>query len=257
MTPPAMNSLSDEDVGRLFGVLLAELRTLPLTKARSAVAAAGITGINAPAQYWDPFHTGVERVFDQLGPESRLAALRILADQFADRENVRSLFAQHGYEYLEGTVVQTGLLDQREARFLPPSSASELAKAMKRLVDGDETGAITAACGAVDTLMQQLYAAHGLGDPANVAFAAKVNTAAQRIRIFEDMTDELTSLGIKCADADGIVTDMRKGTNYAAQMLQTLRRTMGDVHGSKPALQRAAYDAIKWASAICGLFEGR
>ena len=103
---------------------------------------------------------------------------------------------------------------------------------MKRLVDGDETGAITAACGAVDTLMQQLYAAHGLGDPANVAFAAKVNTAAQRIRIFEDMTDELTSLGIKCADADGIVTDMRKGTNHAAQMLQTSRRTMGDVHGS-------------------------
>jgi hypothetical protein len=89
-----MNSLSDEDVSRLFGVLLAELRTLSLTKARSAVAAAGITGINAPAQYWDPFHTGVERVFYQLGPESRLAALRILADQFADRENVRSLFAR-------------------------------------------------------------------------------------------------------------------------------------------------------------------
>lgn len=253
MTPPAMNSLSDEDIGRLFGVLLAELRTLSRTEARSAVAAAGITGINAPAQYWDPFLAGVERVFYQLGPESRLAALHILAD----RENARSLFAQHGYEYLDGTFVQTGLLDQREARFLPQSSASELAKAMKRLVDGDETGAITAACGAVDTLMQQLYAAHGLGDPANVAFAAKVNTTAQRLRIFEDMTDELTSLGIKSADADGIVTDMRKGTNNAAQMLQTLRRTMGDVHGSKPALRRAAYDAIKWASAICGLFEGR
>lgn len=95
-----MNSLSDEDVGRLFGVLLAELRTLSFTKARSAVAAAGITGINAPTQYWDPFLAGVEKVFYQLGPESRLAALHILADQFADRENVRSLFAQHGYEYL-------------------------------------------------------------------------------------------------------------------------------------------------------------
>lgn len=128
---------------------------------------------------------------------------------------------------------------------------------MKRLVDGDETGAITAACGAVDTLMQQLYIAHGLGDPANVAFAAKVNTAAQRLLIFEDMRGELTSLGMRTTDADSIVTDMRKSTSHAAQMLQTLRRTMGDVHGSKPALRRMAYDATKWASAICGLFEGR
>ena len=42
-----MNSLSDEDVSRLFGVLLAELRTLSLTKARSAVAARWIGEMSA------------------------------------------------------------------------------------------------------------------------------------------------------------------------------------------------------------------
>ena len=92
MTPPAMNSLSDEDVGRLFGVLLAELRTLSLTKARSAVAAAGITGINAPTQYWDPFLAGVEKVFYQLGPESRLAALHILMSAVCSRSMAMNIW---------------------------------------------------------------------------------------------------------------------------------------------------------------------
>ena len=257
MTRAGADRPSDESVGRLFGVVLAELRSLSLTKARTVVAAAGITGVNAPTQYWDPFLAGVEQAFYRMEPDGRLAALRIMASRLSCSQQVRDLFALHGFEYVNGSFVQTALLDQREAKYLQPSSASELAKAMKRLVEGDETGAITSACGAVDVLMQQIYAAHSLGDPAQAAFAAKVTTAAHRLNIFEEMTTELVALGMTSVDAESIVTDMRKGTNHAAQMLQTLRRTMGDVHGSKPALRRVAYDAIKWASAICGLFEGR
>jgi hypothetical protein len=65
--------------------------------------------------------------------------LRILGDRLSDNERVKALLAQHGFEYVDGAFVPTAILDQREARYLPPSSASELAKAMKRLVDGDET----------------------------------------------------------------------------------------------------------------------
>jgi hypothetical protein len=70
------------------------------------------------------------------------------------------------------------------------------------------------------------------------------------------MADELAALGVKGDDINSVVMEMQKATNHAAQMLQTLRRSMGDVHGSKPALRRTAYDTVKWASAICGLFEG-
>jgi hypothetical protein len=251
-----MKSLSEEEIGRLFSVLLSELPALSFTEARKAIGAAGISDVSSP-QYWTPFINAVDSRFRQLTPEGRRAAVRILADRLASRESVRTLFAQHGFEYVDGTFVPAALLDQREARYLPASSASELAKAMKRLVDGDETGAITSACGAVDTLMQQLYVKHGLGDPADFAFAAKINTAANYLRIFEDAKDELTSLGMKGSDADALVTDMRKAMNHAAQMLQMLRKAMGDVHGSKPALRQMAYGAIKWSSAICGLFEGR
>ena len=249
--------LTEQQIQRLFGVLLAALRSLSLKDARTAVAASGITGINAPNQYWDSFLAGVERVFGQLEPEAQLTALRILANQFHSNEDVRSLFMQHGFQYLDGAFIPIGLLDQREAKYLPQSSAIELAKATKRLVDGDETGAITAACGAVDALMQKHYVEHALGDPGKVGFAAKVGAALLHLRVFESMNEDFTALGMKSEDASRIVTEMHSATNHASEMLQTLRRTMGDVHGSKAALTYAAYDAIKWASAICGLFEGR
>jgi hypothetical protein len=44
---------------------------------------------------------------------------------------------------------------------------------------------------------------------------------------------------------------MRETTKHAAEALQVIRRTIGDVHGTKPAYSRIAYDSIKWASAIC------
>lgn len=172
--PDSPPSLTEQEVRRLFGVTLSELReSMSLTDARSAVAAAGITDINAPKQYWDPFLAAVDTAFNQLEPAAKLAALRVLASRLSDNQNVRTLFVQHGFEYVDGTFVPVNLLDQREARYLPPSSASELARAMKRLVDGDESGAITAACGAVDLLMQHLYTTHGLGDPALVALRRK------------------------------------------------------------------------------------
>ena len=250
--------LSEEEIGRLFGVLLSQLKSqLSLTDARTAVAEAGITGLGASRQYWDPFICAVDAKFHELSSDAQLAAIRVLADRFSNIEQVRLLFAQHGYDYIGGTFVPVAFLDQREARHLPLSSSSELARAMKRLVDGDETGAITSACGAVDTLMQQLYADHNLGDPGQVAFAAKVNTTVLKLGIFDEMKSDLIALGITSEKAEKIVTEMRKATNHAAQVLQALRTSMGDVHGSKPALRRTAYDVVKWASAICGLFEGR
>ena len=71
------------------------------------------------------------------------------------------------------------------------------------------------------------------------------------------MKEKYIELGMSEADAISITDNIKSATNNAAQALQVLRRTMGDVHGSRPALRQTAYDAIKWASAICGLFEGR
>lgn len=43
------------------------------------------------------------------------------------------------------------------------------------------------------------------------------------------MKDKLLARGIESEAAERIVADMRNATNHAAQVLQTLRKTMGDV----------------------------
>lgn len=75
--------------------------------------------------------------------------------------------------------------------------------------------------------------------------------------MFDDIKADLVGLGVPGADAAKITEEWQKATNHAATMLQTLRSKMGDVHGTKSTLRRAAYDAVKWASAICGLLDRR
>ena len=144
-------------------------------------------------------------------------------------------------------------LDAREARFLPRSAANELGRATSRLIDGDYSGAITSACGAVDLATQAIYANHGLGNPGTASFQTKVNTALKRLDVFEEMTTEFVNVGMDSEDASAVVDHLKKASNHAAHALQVLRHAMGDTHGSKPALRQTAYDAVKWSSAICGL----
>ncbi len=73
------------------------------------------------------------------------------------------------------------------------------------------------------------------------------------MRAFDAMAEQFRSMGVEAAAAKELAEEFQQATNHASQALQVLRRVMGDVHGSRPALQSAAYDAIKWASAICAL----
>src|ERR1035441_4373977 len=132
----------------------------------------------------------------------------------------------------------------------------EISDGFGRLADGDESGAITKVCGAVDTLTQALYANHGDWGPVPNSFQTRVNISLKKLNVFETMKHEFIELGITEGDAKTIVEEIRQAMNHAAQALQVIRRTMGDVHGTRRALRKTAYDSIKWASAICGLLEG-
>jgi hypothetical protein len=233
------------------------------------VAAAGInvTRITAKAEARSGLGSraevmpAVDRLFGEMAPSAQLVTLRILAERLIGKnenlaKSVQEILGRHGYQYING-FVPVNLLDAREAQFLPASASGELARATARLIDGDYSGAITSACGAVDLVTQQIYQNYSLGDPGKVGYQTKVNTALKQLHVFEDMKQDFKDLGMKQDDASSIVNDLREATNNAAQALQVLRRAMGDVHGSKPALRKTVYDAIKWSSAICGLFEGK
>jgi ribosomal protein L12E/L44/L45/RPP1/RPP2 len=262
--------LSPEEITRLYGALRSELNKLSVQDIRNTVAAAGIdvSQITAKAEARSGLGSraevmpAVDRLFGELSPEAKLTALQILAERLVSKNpdlaaSVQAILGRHGYQFISESFVPVGLLDSRESGFLPQTAASELARATARLMDGDESGAITAACGAVDLVTQAIYRKHDIGDSGPVSFQAKVNTVLKTLNVFEEMHAEFVALGMSSKDADELVEHFRSATNHAAQLLQVLRRTMGDVHGSRPALRRTAYDAIKWGSAICALLEGR
>jgi len=252
----------------MFGALRSELNKLSVQDIRNTVAAAGFDvslitakseariGLGSRAEVMP----AVDRLFGRMSDSAQETALCVIAERLIGGNHeldssTQAILGRHGFLFVGGQFVPVSDLDAQEARFIPPSAATEVARAMARLIDGDFSGAVTSACGAVDLVTQTIYEKHGLGDPAGVSFQAKVNTALQRQQVFESMNQEFVDLGMKTVDASELVDNMRKATNHAAQALQILRRAMGDTHGSKPALRQTAYDVVKWSSAICGLLE--
>ena len=75
---------------------------------------------------------------------------------------------------------------------------------MSRLVDGDESGAVTSACGAVDVVTQNIYEREGLGDPGRASFSTKVNTSFAHLQTGENLKAELIDLGINPDDAAAV-----------------------------------------------------
>jgi len=263
-------ALAQDEITRLYGALRSELNKLSVQNIRNTVAAAGIDVSRIPSR--SEARTGlgsraevmpvIDKLFGELDERSKETALCIIAERLIGEnkelaESVQAILGKHGYQFIDGSFVPVEILDQREFKFLPTDSATELARATSRLMNGDYSGAITAACGAVDKLMQNIYQEHDIGNPGKVSFQAKVNTAANRLRIFEKMKQRFLELGLSEEDSSKLAEEIKKAINHATQALQILRRAMGDTHGSKPALRQIAYDSIKWASAICSIFENQ
>lgn len=261
--------MTQDEATLLGNAILAELtNSLSIPQIRLAAAASGIDASRIPARSEAQGGSGSRaevapallQLYADLPLERKERALPILADRVMAagdraRDRLTYLLGQHGYQFYNGALVQAGVLDVREAQHLPQTATSELAKAISRLADNDESGAITAACGAVDATTTALYEKHNLGD-AGASFQTKVNTAISRLGIITKLERELTEIGVKPGDAHKIAEEVHEATKHAAEALQVIRRASGDVHGTKPTYTRIVYDAIKWSSAICGLLEG-
>jgi hypothetical protein len=186
-------------------------------------------------------------------------ALDIIASRLSARrpEQVTRILEVHGYALAQGHVVAALPLQAEETQFIPNVAHADLQNALNRLRGEGESGAISAACGAVDSVTSHLYVKYGLGDPGKASFSSKVNTAAQKLGVFDDMQKEFVAIGIDAKEASEARAHFEAAINGAAQALQIVRKRMGDVHGSRPALRSTAYDSIKFAAAICALFENK
>jgi hypothetical protein len=255
--------MTEEEATLLGNVIISEVvDRLSIPQIRLAAAAAGVDASKIPAQSEARGGSGSRaevapallRLYGALPLERKERALPILAER-VQGDGLTRLLGRHGYQFSMGALVQVGVLDPRESQHLPQTATSELAKAISRLAGNDESGAITAACGAVDATTTALFEKHNLGDP-GVSFQAKVNTVIDRLGIIAKLENELREVGVRPDDARRIAQEVHEATKHAAEALQVIRRTVGDVHGTKPTYTRIVYDTIKWASAICALFEG-
>ena len=148
--------LTDNEIRRLYGALRSELNHLSVQNIRNTVAAAGIDVTRIPSTSEARSGLGsraevmptIDKLFGELYRDAQETVLCIIAERLIGKslqlaESVQTILGKHGYQFIDGSFVPISVLDERESKFLPTSSATEIARATSRLVEGDYSGAIT------------------------------------------------------------------------------------------------------------------
>lgn len=157
---------------------------------------------------------------------------------------------------IEGTsVLPIEVLDPSELLEIPDESRTDLIKAAERYMNGDLSGAMSAACGAVDSATSRFYTQHNLGDPGDDSFQKKVKVTLKQCSVMQRMVPDLLELGWDPKEAELLRTNLEGAFNQGAYVMQSLRSGMGDVHGTKPVLRPLVFDSIKWATLILRLLQ--
>ena len=125
-------SLQPGQLRRLFAALSSEVQKhFGITAAARVLRAAGFSSTGV--QHWQPLMRSVEIQFEQFSFEDQVRTVRILAERLLEQtyladvqESVKSLLADHGFQFVGGAFVPISLFDERELRFLPEAAVGEI-----------------------------------------------------------------------------------------------------------------------------------
>ena len=201
----------------------------------------------------------IQQEYNMLPPKDkklfRLNVSREISRRGPDhRERINELLNRVGWALIGEELVTLQLFDPADLSNLPPVAHDDLVKAADR-VWSDPTGAISAACGAVDSVTAEIYEDHALGDVRNVSFQKRVGTSLRETGSLDRLKEDLMSMGWATKKAERLCQNLKKVINQAAYVMQALRTEMGDVHGSKPTLGILVFDSVRWAMSICSLLQ--
>jgi len=177
----------------------------------------------------------------------RITTEEMLRRQPGIEADLREFLERLGWTLHEGHLVEVAVLDISDLPELPPDAHGDLLKAATRLRDGDLSGAVSAACAAVDAVTSSIYESNNLGDPGAASFQEKVSQSLKALNTLGEIERQLVEVGWGQRDANALAQNVRGSLNHAAFVLQSLRSKMGDVHGTKPILRPLVFDSIKWA----------
>jgi hypothetical protein len=200
--------------------------------------------------------TAIDRGYGNLTDDRKKHFISVVVEEILRRnqnleDELIGYLNRLGLTITNGTVVPIKLLDHTELAELPEETHKDLVKAGQRFRDGDLSGAVSSACGAVDNVISQIYSEGGLGDVVGKAsFQERCRVAINKRKVISQMEKQLRELGWD----DSIITPFKKNfegaLNQAAYVMQTLRSKMSDVHGTKPVLKPLVFDSIKWAELL-------
>ncbi|MHC5349082.1 hypothetical protein [Metapseudomonas furukawaii] len=196
--------------------------------------------------------TAIDDVLGKMNEEERRKFVTFVTDDLLRRnpsvqEQLEEYLSRHGWGVVDNRLVLLELFDPTDLAQLPDAPRTDLVKAAQRFRDGDLGGAISAACGAVDTATSAVYAKYSLGDPTKASFQQRCNRALEAREVLSDIEGQLRELAWDEATLKPFSQNFKGALNQGAYVMQTLRSNMGDVHGTKPILKPLVFDALKWA----------
>ncbi len=155
-----------------------------------------------------------------------------------------------GWQFEQGKLIPVEIFDTSELTQLPVVAHEDLLKAATRLRDGDLSGAVSSACGAIDSATNSIYERYGLGDPANASFQERIKKSLDALNVKSDLETELTTLDWEQKKLNMFCNNLFQSLNQASFVMQSLRNSMADVHGTKQVLGSLVYDSLKWSAII-------
>ncbi len=254
------------DIGITWGPIRSVLERLSFSTIKDVVGLAGVD-LRKLAHLDQKFSGGASKGQLMTAIDSTIGdmdgvqfqrLLRIVTEELLRRnptflDILQDSLSRLGWNYSNGTLLPIDLLDPYELEELPEESKGDLVKAASRLRDGDLSGAVSAACAAVDSVTSRVYEERKLGDPGSASFQEKVCCAIRADGVVPVLESDLAAIGWQPNDIKPFRENLTGSINQAAYIMQKLRSDMGDVHGTKPILRPLVFDSVKWATLIVRL----
>jgi len=172
----------------------------------------------------------------------------------ADRLN--EALRRTGWMLVGDAIVPLELLDPHDLAFVPDAARPDLVKAADR-ISTDPAGAVTAACGAIDSVTEDIYQRYGLGNHRTASFEERVTRSLTAMGMLGRLSNELQEIGWDQKKGEELCERLGKAIAHNAFVMATLRSKMSDAHGSKPTIDALAFNSVKWATIICSMLNER
>lgn len=194
----------------------------------------------------------IDMVFGQMDEGEQKRFMMILTEEILLRKpemesQLESHLSRLGWSIIQGVLLPIQLFDRDDVENISEAPLLEMVKAAQRFRDGDLSGAISAACGAVDIVTARVYAEKDIGDPGEASFQERCKKSLNSMNVDGNLQRDLREIGWNQKDIDMFNDNFTGALNRGSFVMQSLRSKMGDVHGTKPVLKALVFDSIKWA----------